>query len=305
MSSPKHTPKKSNGGRVNVTPTSRFQSNNTFAALSASAGAGIDDDNDSRASSDGPPSLVMTPAAGQTNRNELLQSQASPSEHRPHVVARAGSDGNSSSFTSPTHRRLTQLGRGQIFPRQPFASSPRAMPLSNLPIDAQRPSTLTGIPEILAVQELGFRRGQQDFSATSDDIPASPFAREFDFAWADSYRAGRSVGGTPAGRRDLQAPHNYTWSVLINPYTQNIEHPGGTFDPAWSRWICEKSLDCMQARIQVVCRREKEWDKIVCEIPVAAHGALQIFPDLRARYGKLRADAKEASEGACPPGYSR
>lgn len=96
---------------------------------------------------------------------------------------------------------------------------------------------------------------------------------------------------------------NFTWPVLINPYTQSLENPGGSLDPEWSRKMIQAALSCMEELIRVTCRRNTGWDKTVVDIPLPAQEALVAFPDLAQYYEQLKRDAKEARAGGRPYGY--
>jgi hypothetical protein len=167
--------------------------------------------------------------------------------------------------------------------------------------------SLTGIPEILAVQEMAFRQGQHDNGITRDCLPSSPFAKHFDQVWAQFYVFGKEYGGKPiaslAVSHGPSSHQNFPWSVLINPYTQDLEHPNGAVDAEWVRKVCIIALNCMQALIRTVCTRQGDWRKIVCDVPTQIKQALMGFDDLRQRYESLEQDAREAVAGGLPQGY--
>ncbi|KAF2034634.1 hypothetical protein EK21DRAFT_55803 [Setomelanomma holmii] len=167
-------------------------------------------------------------------------------------------------------------------------------------------SSLTGVPEILAVQEMAFRQGQHDHGGARDRLPSSPFAKQFNQVWAQYYVLGKEVGGKPvaSSATALSSSHqNFPWPVLINPYTQDLEHPNGAVDLEWVRKVCSISLNCMETLIRTVCKRQGDWRKIVCDVPTQIKQALLGFDDLRRRYESLRRDAREAIAGGLPQGY--
>jgi hypothetical protein len=166
--------------------------------------------------------------------------------------------------------------------------------------------SLTGIPEVLAVQEMAFRQGQNDHGVSRERLPSSPFARKYDQVWVEFYLKGKACGGTP--RTTSTGTHspshkNYTWPPLINPYTQDLEHPNGAVDVEWARKICEMALHSMCALIGTVCRREGDWQKIVCDVPAPIKDALMDFEDLSIRYEQLKKMAREATAGGLPISY--
>jgi hypothetical protein len=165
---------------------------------------------------------------------------------------------------------------------------------------------MTAIPEYNAVQEIAFRQGQKDRS-TSDihnKIPSSPFGQHLDHVWAQYYKLGMAFGGEPVRRSVAPSTQqNFTWPVLINPATQDLEHPNGSVDIEWARKICEIGLDCMQELIRLVCRRGHDWRKIVCDIPALTREAMRVFPDLCEHYELLKQDAREALNDGRPMGY--
>jgi hypothetical protein len=170
--------------------------------------------------------------------------------------------------------------------------------------DPNAPS-LTGVPQVLAVQELAFRAGQRDYGVFRERLPSSPFAAQFDEVWMEFYVLGRACGGTPKASSTPDAPshQNFPWPVLINPYTQDLEHPNGAVDSEWVRKVCNIALDCMRALIGTVCRRQGDWRKITCDVPAQIKQALLSFEDLHVRYEKLKRDAQEAVAGGLPAGY--
>jgi|TARA_R110002003_G_scaffold97_36_gene8038 hypothetical protein len=168
-------------------------------------------------------------------------------------------------------------------------------------------SSLTGVPEVLAVQEIAFRQGQHDHGVARDRLPSSPFAKHFDQVWAQFYVFGKEFGGEPiASSRAtaMSSSHpNFPWPVLINPYTQDLERPNGAVDSEWVRKVCGIALNCMQELIRTVCKRQGDWRKIVCDVPTQIKQALMGFDDLRERYESLQRDAREAVAGGLPQGY--
>ncbi len=96
---------------------------------------------------------------------------------------------------------------------------------------------------------------------------------------------------------------NFTWPILINPYTQSLKNPNGSLDPAWSRKMIQAALSCMEELVRITCRRNSGWEKTVADIPSPAQEALVAFPDLALRYEQLKQDAKEARAGGRPYGY--
>lgn len=165
---------------------------------------------------------------------------------------------------------------------------------------------MTGIPEYLAVQEMAFRQGQHECNGSSDRIQSSPFSKQFDHVWEEYYKLGATYRKAPAvspNTGSIPSHKNYAWSVLINPASQDLEHPNGTFDKEWARKICTMALDCMKELIRNVCKHPTDWRKIVCDIPLPIKHAIEAFPDLSAYYGALKRDAHEAMSGRVPLGY--
>ncbi|PSN65369.1 hypothetical protein BS50DRAFT_56907 [Corynespora cassiicola Philippines] len=207
-----------------------------------------------------------------------------------------------SSYASPQGtapllaRRYSNAGstRGGVMLQPTFAS------------DGPVPQTMFAVPEEAAVQEFAFRRGQQDRGNPRDRVPHNPFASHFDKVWVKYYLDGKnstlenkkplSVSSSPTGA-------NFNWAPLINPYTQDAEHPKGSFDEEYSHGLCESALKGMSHQISLVCKRGKEWDRYVCEIPSPVAQALQHFPELLVRYRSLQRDAREALGGGRPYGY--
>ncbi|KAF1915002.1 hypothetical protein BDU57DRAFT_520282 [Ampelomyces quisqualis] len=185
--------------------------------------------------------------------------------------------------------------------RASFGSNSRAATMLQDPIA----SSLTGVSQISVVQEMAFRQGQRDHGTIREHLPASPFYREFDKVWADFYALGKECGGTPitAPTTTPSSHHNFPWPVLINAYTQDLEHPNGTVDSEYVRKICNIALTCMAVLVGTVIRREGDWRKTVCDVPLPIRQALQGFEDLRVRYERLKRDAHEAGAGGLPGGY--
>jgi hypothetical protein len=231
------------------------------------------------------PHKVATPCRFTVNTEHFGSPQGLPQgQRRDSASARA----------SPSSRR----GSG----RASFSSSLRTPTILQDP----NASSLTGVPEMCTVQEMAFRRGQHDHSVTRDRSPSSPFAKQYDQVWAEFYLLGKTCGGTPGASSTATAPsshHNFPWTVLINPYTQDLERPNGAIDPEWVWKICDMALNCMQALVETVCRRQGEWRKTICDVPVQVQHAMMTFPDLRMRYDQLKQDAREAIAGGLPIGY--
>ncbi|KAF1929871.1 uncharacterized protein M421DRAFT_4301 [Didymella exigua CBS 183.55] len=168
---------------------------------------------------------------------------------------------------------------------------------------APQPSSLAGVPESVAVQEMALRQGQRDTASAFNEVPTNPFAQQFDQLWASFYKLGKDCGGQRAPTPDNPSQQNFAWTVLINPYTQSLKNPNGSLDPAWTRRMIVVALDCMHELIRITCRRNNGWDKIVADIPLPAREALVAFPDLAAEYEQLKRDANEARAGGRPYGY--
>jgi hypothetical protein len=238
-------------------------------------------------SSAGSPESTMTPRRFVNGYQTVVTTQGSP--QTPRRDSAAGQ-------ASPTSRK----GSG----RTSFSTTLRAPTMLTDP----NASSLTGVPETLAVQEMAFRQGQHDNGSLRDRVPPNPFAQQYDQVWAQYYKLGKEVGGTPpvmSSTAATSAGHqNFPWPVLINPYTQNLERPNGAVDPQWVRKICEMALNCMEALVRMVCKRHGDWRKIVCDIPVPMQQALHQFPDLCRRYDSLKRAAHEALAGGLPNGYS-
>ncbi|USP79871.1 uncharacterized protein yc1106_07145 [Curvularia clavata] len=203
-----------------------------------------------------------------------------------------------SNMSPPTGNMSDSL----LSPRRPFFNSNAHQ---STMFNSATPS-MTGIPEYLAVQEMAFRQGQHDYNGSSDRIPPSPFSKHFDHVWEEYYKLGGAYRRAPAvsPKTDSFPSHeNYAWSVLINPATQDLEHPNGTFDREWARKICTMALNCMKELIRNVCKHPNDWRKIVCDIPLPTKHAIEAFPDLSASYGALKRDAHEAMSGRVPLGY--
>ncbi|KAJ4346297.1 hypothetical protein N0V95_005507 [Ascochyta clinopodiicola] len=164
-------------------------------------------------------------------------------------------------------------------------------------------SSLAGVPESLAVQEMAFRHGQRNNSSAFNDIPANPFAKQFDQLWAAFYKLGKECGTRPVSPPVTSYRQNFAWPVLINPHTQSLEHPNGSLDPAWTGKMIHVALNCMEELIRITCRRNTGWEKMVADIPLPAQEALMAFPDLAQRYERLKHDAQEARAGGRPYGY--
>jgi hypothetical protein len=231
----------------------------------------------------------------QNQRRDSLASQASPSSLNSPGRASFNSPGRAS-FNSPGRASFNSLGRAS------FNSSLRA------PTMMQGPDTssLAGVPETLAVQEMAFRQGQRDTGSSLARLPPSPFIKHYDQVWAQYYKFGKAVGGTPVTSTfagSTASHQNFPWPILINPYTQDLQRPTGVVDSQWARKICEIALNCMEELVRVVCKRQGDWRKTICDVPSQVQQALAGFPDLRARYECLKRDATEAVAGGLPAGY--
>jgi hypothetical protein len=229
------------------------------------------------------------------------------SPHKVTTPRRLGSGGQSAGSPQDlTHNQRhgsssSQMSSTARSGRASFSSNLRAPTISQ---DPNAPS-LTGVPQVLAVQEMAFRQGQRDHGVPRERLPPSPFAEQFDDVWIEFYVLGRTCGGTPNESSTSNAPshQNFPWPVLINPYTQDLEHPNGAVDSEWVRKVCNIALNCMAALIGTVCRRQGDWRKTTCDVPAQIKQALLSFDDLRIRYEKLQRDAREASAGGLPAGY--
>ncbi|KAJ4380333.1 hypothetical protein N0V86_004644 [Didymella sp. IMI 355093] len=168
---------------------------------------------------------------------------------------------------------------------------------------APRSSSLPGVPESVAVQEMAFRQGQRDSASAFAEVPANPFAQQFDQLWTAFYKLGKEYGDRRAPTPVNPSQQNFAWTVLINPYTQSLKNPNGSLDPAWTRKMITVALDCMHELVRNTCRRNNGWEKIVADIPLPAQEALVAFPDLAEEYEQLKQDAKEARAGGRPYGY--
>jgi len=166
--------------------------------------------------------------------------------------------------------------------------------------------SIVGIPEVQSVQEFAFRAGQADHGVICDRIAASPFAAQYDPLWLEFYVLGKACGGKPATTEPGLPPtgfQNFAWSPLINPYTQDLQRPGGTYDAQWARKMCGLALGCMAALIATIIQRKGDWKRTVCDVPGPIKQAIQLFPDLQARYEALLKDSKETVAGGRPYGY--
>jgi hypothetical protein len=179
--------------------------------------------------------------------------------------------------------------------RPSFSSSSRRSSAMVNPVDTTPPS-MTDIPEYLAVQEMAFRQGQYDSGNSRSRIPPSPFANHLDHIWEQYFKMGAAYGGAPTAPpvASSLSHDNFAWSVLINPGTQDLEHPNGSVDLEWARKMCIMSLNCMKELIFVVRNRRNDWRKIVCDIPLPVKQAIVAFPDLCEYYEALQHDAYEA-----------
>ncbi|KAF1838324.1 hypothetical protein BDW02DRAFT_14882 [Decorospora gaudefroyi] len=220
-----------------------------------------------------------------TALKRLVQLQGSGTQHH----------GSHASHTSENWRS----------PRRPSTISNPGISASSNPVDAFHTTSMSGVPEYLAVQELAFRRGQDDHGGSRNGIPSSPFAKHFDHVWAEHYKLGSVFGGVPAVRPTATSSsrENFAWSVLINPATQDLDDPNGSIDMEWARNICIMALNSMKELICVVCKRPADWRKYVCDIPSPVQQVIVVFPDLSAHYEALKQDAQQALGGGIPAGY--
>lgn len=197
--------------------------------------------------------------------------------------------------------QLSRGSSGRLSFTSAFQSPSRLNP-------ARNPSTtsMTAIPEALAVQELAFRHGQEDRYVARDRMPSSPFAKAFDEVWSSYYKLGKAFGGKPvdtSATSSSQSCPNYEWPVLINPYTQSLESPNGHVDIAWTRKVCVIALNCMDAMIRATCKRAGDWSRMVIDVPTPCQQVLMQFPDLLHHYERLKRDGQEALNGGRPYGY--
>lgn len=201
-------------------------------------------------------------------------------------------------------RQTSQVPHGSTG-RLSFGSNVRA-PTMLHPTYGANSTSMAGINEALAVQELAFRQGLQDRNNPRDRLPSSPFPPQYDNIWAEFYRLGKASSATPMPPPPhLNAPSqpNYSWPVLVNPHTQSLEHPTGILDMAWTRNICEMALNCMDALIRAACSRKNDWQKLTIDVPLPCQEALLSFPDLVTRYEYLKESARQALAGGRPQGY--
>ncbi|CAE7177387.1 hypothetical protein PTNB73_03166 [Pyrenophora teres f. teres] len=212
-----------------------------------------------------------------------------------------------SELQSPQRQRSSSnASQMSNYPRRPsFTSSLRSPSMVN-PIEAFNTTSLSGVPEHLAVSGLAFRQGQYDYGNSRNRIPPNPFASHFDNLWAEYYKLGAAHGGSPAALPSTTSPshENFAWTVLINTETQDLEHPNGSYDMDYARSICIMGLNCMRELIEVVCKRNNDWRKVVCDVPAPVQQAIIHFPDLCAQYENLKEEAREALGGGVPPGYN-
>ncbi|KAL5121959.1 hypothetical protein ACEQ8H_000175 [Pleosporales sp. CAS-2024a] len=316
------------------TQSTGFTSRNPFAAL----GAMVDSGSDSSASSDivssSGASLTTAPrehGSGGPNTPKSSSSQhmsrmsintinmptgyASPA-HQPMAASVHHNSSpptrltrNAQRLGTPRGVSMNQRGNMQASPtarrgssRTSFSSHLRA-PTT---VQYSHAASLTGVPELCAVQEMAFRQGQQGRGVSRERVPPSPFAKHFDQVWTQFYLLGKECGGMPfsSSTTAKTSEHaNFPWAPLINPYTQDLEHPNGAIDSEWVRKVCIMALDGMAALIGTVCRRQGEWRKTVCDVPAQIKQALMQFEDLRNRYERLQQDAREAVAGGLPYRY--
>ena len=200
----------------------------------------------------------------------------------------------------------SQMSNSRPSPRRPSFTSSLRSPSMLSPTDEFNTASMSGVPEHLAVSGLAFRQGQYDCGSFRNRVPPNPFASHFDNLWAEYYKLGAAYGGAPAALPSTASPshENFSWSVLINTATQDLEHPNGSIDMDYARNICIIGLNCMKELIGVVCKRNNDWRKIVCDIPTPVQQAILNFPDLCAQYENLKQQAREALGGGIPMGYN-
>ncbi|KZM23040.1 uncharacterized protein EKO05_0008172 [Ascochyta rabiei] len=292
------------------TTATHFQTVNPYAALVATAGP----EHDGRSSSSGSApsigsssSLVGYKDAGPSR--SYTRSYSSSGLLQQHVSYRSPEktqslvpDANSAPTRNGDVVCFAEQGIRHTAGRTSISSAFRALAVPH-PLQRPHASSLTGVPEALAVQEMAFRHGQRNNSSTFNDIPANPFAKQFDQLWATFYKLGKECSTRPVSPPANLYCQNFAWPVLINPHTQSLEHPNGSLDPAWTGKMIHIALNCMEELIRITCRRNMGWEKLVADIPLPAQEALMAFPDLAQRYERLKRDAKEARAGGRPYGY--
>ncbi|KAL1793390.1 hypothetical protein ACET3X_008372 [Alternaria dauci] len=219
----------------------------------------------------------------------------------PSVVEGTSHGSASTDSFSTSGGSLSQLGSNNAADHSMTASRGQVnnqmlQAKQQLPTTPQRARRMTDIPEYLAVQEMAFRQGQYVSGDSPDRVPPSPFAKHFDHVWAQYFKMGVAHGGVPATPLIASSPpgDNFAWSILINPATQDLEHPNGSLDMEWARKMCIMSLNCMKELIHAVRERHNDWRKIVCDIPLPVQQAIVAFPDLCEYYAALQHEAHQA-----------
>lgn len=168
---------------------------------------------------------------------------------------------------------------------------------------AGAPQTLQDVPEINAVQEFAFYRGQQDRDTGRSNVPVpfSPFAPSslLNQTWADWYLKGRSsltpARETPKTVAPSPSVENYKWAPLINVQTQTPENATGFVDVEHVYGTCKSAVDAMEALVVRIVKKGKGWEKLLVDVPrpiaeVLACGHLQLG-GLWTRYLWLKNDA--------------
>lgn len=249
---------------------------------------------------------------GPSARRGSTLSQGGPLYTPPPLRRDSMDSQNSTLYTPPQLRRDSMVSQG---PAGSYASPARRLTGSSIQPPMMHPSigvrqTMNGISEAVAVEEFAFRRGQQDRGSVRTRIPKNPFHPVHNQAWELNYLRGKQ-SKTPAvvSRSNAASPSgkNYAWPILINPYTQNQEHPNGSFDAEWAQDMIIRALDSMAAIISMILKRGKqgEWQRAVCDVPAPVAEALSDYPHLMGRYEKLKRDAQEAIAGGRPQGYTQ
>lgn len=236
-------------------------------------------------------------------------SHVSPHKMTPRSpsYSQGSSETNSSQSNQPRDiiSGRTSQGSSGSTGRSSFSSGFHA-PTMLHPVYGTKSTSIAGINEALAVQELAFRQGLQDRHNVRDRLPSSPFPQQYDSIWTEFYKLGKTSTAAhipPPPHLHSPSQSNYSWPVLVNPHTQSLEHPTGILDMEWTRNICEIALNCMDALIRVACSRKNDWQKLTIDVPLPCQQALLEFPDLTHRYECLKGAARQALAGGRPQGY--